>query len=334
MRSRLIMIHSNPCTYLMITLVFLLSFFSVASANNNVCEIKGNVKYWNNQPASGIEIILMLSNGTIANSTLTNTSGHYYFSNAVPGNYSLIAKYNNSIVHIYKFSMGPDVCLWHNISFRDSDGDGIPDDGGGENDDEDDDTGPGDDTDDNDEPITPPEKNEGKIKIIRSTKNLIIWMIIVIFVIIILSLAIFSRIRRSHILNHETRDRISNHIRENPGAHFTAIKKDLGLSTGVLSYHMERLERENFVISRAEGKYKRFYPPRWDEPPDIHLSQIQEIILEQIKKRPGISQSDLGSNIGRNRKVINYQAHQLRELGLIDIEKEGRESRCYFVRDA
>ena len=153
-------------------------------------------------------------------------------------------------------------------------------------------------------------------------------------ILIIISLAIFSRIRRSQLLKHDTRQRICSHILENPGKHFTALKNELALPTGVMSYHLDRLERENFILSRMEGKFKRFYPPRWDHKPELRLTAIQETILEQIKKYPGISQSDITRKIGRNRKVVNYQVHQLADMDLIAIEKEGRESMCYFVRNA
>ena len=334
MSSRLVTIYPNSYFHLLIIIMLLLSFCSAVTGENNSSELKGEVEYWDHQPASGIELLLLFSNATIANSTMTNISGYYLFSNLSSENYSLLVKFNDSIVHIYNFTIGPDACLWHNITFKDSDGDGVPDSGKdpGDDDGEDDDDINGDDDNDDTEPVSPTEKEENADE--TTTRiNLIVWIVLVILVIIILSLAIFSRIRRSNVLKHETRDRICTHINENPGEHFNAIKDELGLSTGVLSYHIERLEKEKFISSRMEGKFKRFYPPFWDKPPEVHLSEVQEILLEQIKRRPGISQSDLGNRIGRNRKVVNYQAHQLRELGFIDIEKDGRESKCYFVKD-
>jgi len=294
-----------------ICIFIILTALNLALGDVKGATVGGFVEDISGKPVEGAEIFISESNGSFNNSNLTNKSGEYRFDNVPMGNYTVICFYNKikqyEILRIIDYEGNIEI----NITIR--------------MDVEDNGTKPDDDNDDKEKKADEAEENAASFMII---------LLVVIIIIIILSLAIFSRIRRSHILNHETRDRISSHIRENPGVHFTALKKDLGLSTGVLSYHMERLEREKFVVSRTEGKYKRFYPPDWDEPPGIHLSQIQEIILEQIKRRPGISQSDLGSSIGRNRKVINYQAHQLRELGLIDIEKEGRESRCYFVRDA
>ncbi len=294
-----------------ICILTILMALNLAAGDTKGVTVGGFVRDLNDKPVEGAEIYLSGSNGSFNNSNLTNKFGEYRFDNVPMGNYTVICFYNKikqyEILQVIDYEGNVEI----NITLRMD----VKDNG----------TKPDDDNDDKEKKADEAEENAASLMIV---------LLVAIIIIIILSLAIFSRIRRSHILNHETRDRISSHIRENPGVHFTAIKKDLGLSTGVLSYHMERLERENFVASRTEGKYKRFYPPRWDEPPAIHLSQIQEIILEQIKKRPGISQSDLGSSIGRNRKVVNYQAHQLRELGLIEIEKEGRESKCYFVRDA
>ena len=287
--------------------VFLfLSNFSSAGANG--ANVGGFVRDINDRPVKGTEIILSDRNGFYQQNIITNESGEYLFRNVSSGDYSIICIYNMVTYHQGHLVVNNNKNISINITIQW-------------------------DVVNNTEPDSNDDKGKKASESEESAFNIILLLIVATIIIIILSLAIFSRIRRSNVLKHETRDRICTHINENPGEHFNAIKEELGLSTGVLSYHIERLEKERFISSRMEGKFKRFYPPFWDKPPEVHLSEVQEILLEQIKRRPGISQSDLGARIGRNRKVVNYQAHQLRELGFIDIEKEGRESKCYFVKD-
>lgn len=277
--------------------------------------IKGIVEDINGTPIDGAEVSLREINGSAIISNITNKTGHFQLDNIQIGEYGIYCKYKgkeyfNVLINITSNTtiLNDMILPILNNQTEDSDTPGDDDTGGGNGSACDDASG-------------------GVAYGIA-----IIIMVIIIFIII--SLTLYSRIRRHHLLNHETRARIRDHIVDTPGDHFSAIKDKLELSTGVLNYHIERLEKERFVTSRSEGKFKCFYPPGWEEPPGIRLTPVQESILAQIRKSKGISQSEVSRRIGRNRKVVNYNVHQLRELGLVDIEKDGRETRCFFVRNA
>jgi len=299
-------IHGNQLL-IAVAIILVISIISFSEQSDGA-KIGGFVKDLSGDPIKGAEVIIKHQNLSIIHSQVTNETGEYKFYGIPMGNYSLHLNFSGKELFRQNITLTSNRTVKYDIHLsifiNDTD-------------------------DDSNGAKANSEKDESD-----SGKSLILIFIVLFVVIIIISLAIFSRIRRSQLLKHDTRQRICSHILDNPGKHFTALKNELALPTGVMSYHLDRLERENFILSRKEGKFKRFYPPRWDQVPELRLTPIQETILEQIKKQPGISQSDITRNIGRNRKVVNYQVHQLEDMDLITIEKDGRESMCYFVRNA
>lgn len=46
---------------------------------------------------------------------------------------------------------------------------------------------------------------------------------------------------------------------QNPGVHFSEISKNLKIPKTTLSYHLNYLEKNEFIVVNSEGNYKRFY---------------------------------------------------------------------------
>jgi DNA-binding MarR family transcriptional regulator len=154
------------------------------------------------------------------------------------------------------------------------------------------------------------------------------WIIIII-IILLLSMFIYTKIRRSRLLEHQRREQIFNYVKENPGQHFRGIQKALGFEVGVLGHHINKLEREEFIKSRQDGQYRRFYPMDAKIDVKLILSQVQENILNWIKKHPGISGHTIATQLGVDNKVVTYHVNVLQNAGFIYTEKQGREKLCY-----
>jgi predicted transcriptional regulator len=154
-------------------------------------------------------------------------------------------------------------------------------------------------------------------------------MIFVVIIILLITIFLYSKIKRHRLLQHERREKIYNFINENPGEHFRAIQKKLELQVGVLAHHINKLEREEFIKSRQNGQYRRFYP--MDAKIDIKLilSQLQERILNFIKKNPGQSGKAIATNLEIDPKLVNYHVKVLQKAGFIYVEEKGRETLCF-----
>jgi DNA-binding MarR family transcriptional regulator len=143
------------------------------------------------------------------------------------------------------------------------------------------------------------------------------------------STVLYSKIRRDRLLEHAVRRRIFEHVKENPGQHYRAIMTDLDLPSGVLSYHLNRLEKGEYIRSRQDGMYRRFFPAGRRTEMRFFMSEVQESILGVIRANQGISQSGIAEKINVTRKVVHYHVRILNQAGLVEVEPRGREVACF-----
>jgi DNA-binding MarR family transcriptional regulator len=137
---------------------------------------------------------------------------------------------------------------------------------------------------------------------------------------------LYSRLKKERLLDQNVRDVIYRAIMEDPGVNFTGLMRSLCLKNGVLSYHLSTLEREDYIVSRRDGIYRRYYPKNngCKAPKELH-EQITDIVFE----RPGITQSKLARQLKKSRQVVNYHIKQMVANGTIRIIRKGRQTLCY-----
>jgi uncharacterized protein YegL/DNA-binding MarR family transcriptional regulator len=161
------------------------------------------------------------------------------------------------------------------------------------------------------------------------------WMIIIVLFVVIpivVGLIIFgySRIRREDLLNQENRKKIYEFITENPGQHFRALQRAVDLEVGVLSHHLNVLEKEQLIVSEQDGNNRCFWAAGVKHDTDkVRLSRIQENILKEIQDDPGITQSQIAKKMGVSRKVVFYHVKFLRNAGVVREEKVHRNAHYY-----
>ena len=157
------------------------------------------------------------------------------------------------------------------------------------------------------------------------------WNEAVMFALITQLLPLYSKIRREEVLDQYTRGKIHGYIIANPGEHYNSIKAQLKVKNGTLAYHLRVLEREGYVKSARDGPYKRFYPQEAVVPKNrSEFSSIQEVVLENVRASPGITQNDVAARMGVSSQVVNYHIRNLVRAGRIRLQREGRITRCYL----
>lgn len=152
---------------------------------------------------------------------------------------------------------------------------------------------------------------------------------LIILIVTVISIILYSKIKRENLLKNALRKRIFDYVKENPGKHYRAILNDLDLPMGVLTYHINRLEKAQYLNSRQDGMFRRFYIRGPKTEMRFFLSDIQQSILNVIKENKGISQTKIAEKIDVSRKVVNYHVNILDQAGLIFVESRGRETACY-----
>lgn len=149
-----------------------------------------------------------------------------------------------------------------------------------------------------------------------------------------LSILFYFKLNRKKLMDNLNRKRLMDLISKEPGIHFKEILRELELKQGVVSHHINVLEKHDMIKSTQDGIYRRFYVYDQKIETKIFLTNIQEIILNVIMDRPGISQSQISKLVGKSKSVIHYNINIMKDAGLLVVEREGRESLCFATSHA
>jgi predicted transcriptional regulator len=90
---------------------------------------------------------------------------------------------------------------------------------------------------------------------------------------------------------------------------------------------LDVLERENYVQSARDGRFKRFYSTDVNVPngklrrtPD----EVRTALVEIVRGHPGISQKELVREMGIDRDTVGYHLRALIKEDALDSKKMGR----------
>ena len=91
------------------------------------------------------------------------------------------------------------------------------------------------------------------------------------------------------------------------------------------------LEKEEFIKSRRDGIYKRFYPTGMQVPVKTtkKLSPMEKDIIGVIKLNPGIIQKDIARMLKLSQQLVSYHVNLMIESGVLRAERHGKTFR-YF----
>ncbi len=138
-------------------------------------------------------------------------------------------------------------------------------------------------------------------------------------------------------LKHKTRKMIYNHILAYPGVSFGIIRKVFDLAESTLRYHLKYLESAEEIKSYLEGKTRCYYPVQniiftlrsETDFETYKLNFTQQLIIEHVQRKPGITQKNLLIDTGLKRITAAYNIKKLIDFGVIRKEPNGRNI-CYF----
>lgn len=138
---------------------------------------------------------------------------------------------------------------------------------------------------------------------------------------------LYSKLRKEEVLNQFLRGQIYGYIMAYPGENYSSIKRAMNVGNGTLTHHLYILEREGFVSSRVDGRYKRFYPTglALKRRPPAKTSMIQKAILKMIEQNPNISQKEIALSLETSKQVVNYHIKVLEKQGMISVDRNRSE---------
>ncbi len=155
----------------------------------------------------------------------------------------------------------------------------------------------------------------------KSGKKLEIGLYLGLFFVLVLGgLFIYSRIKGRAILGNKTRKRILTYIENNPGKHYSEMKRELDMSRGTLTYHLGKLDKGKMISSTNGGKFRYFYPTNAQKNP-FNLTPAERRIIEIIRKKPGSSAKEVADEYGTSIRTVYYHLGNLSTKGIVNSEK-------------
>ncbi len=128
-----------------------------------------------------------------------------------------------------------------------------------------------------------------------------------------------------------TRKRIYEEILMNPGLHFRELQKRLNMPLGMLEYHLQVLEREGLIVSKMDGKYKRFFADRSMTREERRVmgslrNEIARKIVIFLIENGKARHREIASKLNIRASTLSYHLSKLVKAGILAREIEGREN--------
>lgn len=124
------------------------------------------------------------------------------------------------------------------------------------------------------------------------------------------------------------RVQILEFVRAHPGSHLRRIKRELNLAMGVLQYHLYRLEKDQRIVSRKRGLYKRFYL-RLDfkieeqEILGVLFQETERDLLLYLLNTPDATPKELSEFARISASSTSWHMKRLVQLGLVGARRQG-----------
>jgi predicted transcriptional regulator len=120
----------------------------------------------------------------------------------------------------------------------------------------------------------------------------------------------------------------------NPGINLSAIRRELELSQGAVSYHIMKLEKMGKIFSDKGSKERRYYPSSMGYKAAMRQAHMDEIgsilsndtsrnIVDLLRGGPR-SQNDIVNELNVSPSTVHWHMERMKKAGLITKEQRGR----------
>lgn len=144
------------------------------------------------------------------------------------------------------------------------------------------------------------------------------------------ALPLFSRLDRDRAVDHPRRQEVLAAVEASPGISLNELGRRTEIPKSALTHHLRVLERLGFLTSRRERIWTRFFPPHHVRRKIAIVTTRQEDVTQLLSREPGLSQTDLATRLGLQRKAAQYHLDRLEQAGVVRSDRSGRRT-LYFL---
>jgi predicted transcriptional regulator len=127
--------------------------------------------------------------------------------------------------------------------------------------------------------------------------------------------------------SNDLRPKIASYIQLHPGSSFGDIQEIFNLPESTLRYYIRYLEKKGQIFSDSK---KRIYYPT-EHKGDKGISNTQRILINIIKKNPGITQKELAVKTNKNRLTIRKHTNLLVKNELVTTTRIGNAIHHFYI---
>lgn len=136
-------------------------------------------------------------------------------------------------------------------------------------------------------------------------------------------------------LELEVRRNIYQTILKNPGLHLRELQRRTGIATGMLTYHLDVLERTGLIRSEAKEKRKCYFPHAFSYSQSSLIMFMRESVPRKILilllENPR-NFAEIVEKTNKSKSVISTHISRMIKAGIIGIRKQGNET-LYLLRE-
>ena len=139
------------------------------------------------------------------------------------------------------------------------------------------------------------------------------------------------------VLELETRRKIYDLIKENPGIHLSKISQILKMRTSLVEYHLIFLEKHEIIKSDRETGYKRYYLKGQIGVKDkkylfiLRQKTVLKIILFLLKNEIS-PHKILLENVDVSASTLSYHLNKLVKKDIVELSRYG-ENKGYIIKN-
>ncbi len=135
-----------------------------------------------------------------------------------------------------------------------------------------------------------------------------------------------------------TRKRIYEEIVKSPGLHFRELQKRLNMPTGMLEYHIDVLLREEVIVAKKDGRYRRFFPNTEMTRSERKImsalrSRVRRRIVIYLIENGKCRATDIAKDMGMQASSLSYHLSKLVNEGILGKDVLGRENYYYVINE-
>ncbi|MBI2077353.1 MAG: hypothetical protein HYT80_03135 [Euryarchaeota archaeon] len=154
-----------------------------------------------------------------------------------------------------------------------------------------------------------------------------------------LFLPLYTKLRKDRLLDVPARESIFRHIQATPGIHFLQLHKTVrtddgsSVAFGALAYHLAQMERFQLIVSKREGRYRRYFDTGAHLGADAGrvaflqnapVPTIARVLLENPGTTQGVLHQRLAATLPLTRQALAYHLKRLVAKDLARLVTEGR----------